>query len=173
VRNSNDRGRIVRRSGTLLLALAAAGLVMSACGGTKAPKAATSSTTTTAASHSSTTTKPTATSTTVAPTPTTTVPFAISQVHTGTGPATLADFTVPANTTEWDIDWVYDCSKTGGTGAFGISVVGHGSAANTTDAGVTQSGKGLSGIAKNYDTGTFNLKVASACKWTVRVEVIS
>jgi hypothetical protein len=85
----------------------------------------------------------------------------------------LGNFTVAANATEWDLDWVFDCKTTGGTGAFKVSIVGHGSAANTTDAGVTQSGVGTDGIDKNYDTGTFNLKVDSPCKWTVRVEVIS
>jgi hypothetical protein len=97
----------------------------------------------------------------------------ISQVKQGTGPETLSDFTVAANASEWDIDWEFDCKTTGGTGGFKVSVVGQGSSANTTDAGVTQSGAGTAGIDKNYDTGTFNLKVDSPCKWVVRVEVIS
>lgn len=105
------------------------------------------------------------------PSTTTTLPFVISQVTTNTGPADLAPFTVPAGSKEWDIDWVYDCSSTGGTGTFEIKVIGYGSAASTTDVGVTQSGTGTSGISRNYDTGKFSLNVSTPCKWTVRVEV--
>jgi len=94
-------------------------------------------------------------------------------VKTGTGPASLAQFTVPANAKHWDLDWVYDCTKTPAkTGTFKVTVVGHGSASNTTDAGVTQQGRGTSGLVHNYDAGTFNLDVATACTWTVRVEII-
>jgi hypothetical protein len=87
----------------------------------------------------------------------------------------LAQFTVPAKAKEWDIDWVYDCAKDPSkTGTFSIAVVGHGSASNTTDAGVSHPlGHGTAGLVKNYDTGTFNLKVTTPCMWTVRVEVIS
>jgi hypothetical protein len=87
----------------------------------------------------------------------------------------LTQFTVPSKAKEWDIDWVYDCSATPTKkGTFSITVVGHGSASDTTDAGVPQqSGSGTAGLVKNYDIGTFNLDVATPCKWTVRVEVIT
>jgi hypothetical protein len=86
----------------------------------------------------------------------------------------LAQFKVPSSAKEWDIDWVYYCSSPPVTaGTFQVTVVGHGSTANTTDAGVTQpSGPGTAGIVKNYDTGTFNLKVTTTCSWRVRVEVL-
>jgi hypothetical protein len=82
---------------------------------------------------------------------------------------------VPAKAKEWDLDWEYDCAaQTTKKGNFSVTVVGHGSAANTTDAGVPeQSGAGTAGLVKNYDIGTFNLKVATPCKWTVRVETIT
>ena len=169
--NRHDHRRFVRTSGTVVLAMAAAGLMFAACGGGK--PVADKSTTTTTASTGSTTTDPATASTTA---PTTTIPsFSIPVVHTGTGPATLAQFTVPSKAPEWDIDWVFNCSAVPTkTGTFGVTVVGHGSAANTTDAGVTeQQGNGTAGIVKNYDTGTFSLKVATACKWTVRVEILS
>ena len=144
---------------------------MSACGGGK--EATGTSTTTSAASTGSTDHVPTSSSTAVAPT-TTSIPFNVPQVHTGTGPATLAQFTVPDSAKEWDLDWVYDCSKVPNrVGSFGVTVVGHGSASSTTDAGVpTQQGHGTAGIVKNYDTGSFNLKVATTCEWTVRVETL-
>jgi len=87
----------------------------------------------------------------------------------------LAEFSVPGSAKEWDIDWEYDCTKTATkTGTFAVSVKGYGSASSTTDQGVLpQSGHGFSGIAKNFDTGSFSLNVASTCTWTVRVEVIS
>jgi hypothetical protein len=87
----------------------------------------------------------------------------------------LAPFKVPSNAKEWDLDWVYDCSATPAKkGSFAVKIVGHGSAANTTDEGVpSQSGEGTAGIVKNYDIGTFNLVVTTSCKWTVRVEVIT
>jgi hypothetical protein len=153
--------------------MAAAGLMFAACGTGK--DAANKSTTTTSAASGSTTTDPSSgTTTTAAPTTTTIPPFTIPVVHTGTGPATLTQFTVPSKAPEWDIDWVYDCSVAPTkTGTFDVTVVGHGSAANTTDAGVTEKGNASAGIVKNYDTGTFNLKVTTACKWTVRVEILS
>jgi hypothetical protein len=36
---------------------------------------------------------------------------------------------------------------------------------------VDQSGTGFSGIAKNFDVGTFSLNVTTPCLWTVRVEI--
>jgi len=172
VNDSLRYGRIVKGSRTLVLVVVASGLVLSACGTNKSPKA---SSTTAPAAGSSTTTAPAGSSTTVAPTTTTSIPFSVSQVHTGTGPATLAQFTVPGKAKEWDLDWVYDCkSAPNRTGSFSITVVGHGSAANTTDAGVpAQQGHGTAGLVKNFDTGTFNLKVATPCQWTVRVEVLT
>jgi len=160
----------------VVLVIMMAGLALAACGGAK--KAGDTSTSTTAASTGSSTTKPaTSGSTTTAPPPATTpatVPFAVSEVHTGTGPATLAQFTVSSQAREWDIDWVYyACPAPTKAGTFDIAVVGHGSASNSTDAGVTEPvGPGTAGIDRNYDTGTFNLKVTTACKWTVRAEIL-
>jgi hypothetical protein len=185
-----------------MLAVLAAGLVLAACSSAKSPKASTTTlastqatttvaghstttvaghSTTTVAGHSPTTVAGHSTSTTVASTPKTTVapppttiPFSVSEVKTGTGPASLAQFTVPGNAKEWDIDWVFDCTKIAGTtGPFKITVIGHGGAVDTKDAGVTESGHGTSGLERNYDKGTFNLDVATPCTWTVRVEVIT
>ncbi len=154
----------------MVLAVAASGFVLAAC--SNGNNSAANSTTTTAATTGPTrTTAPTGGHPTTTPT---TLPFSVAQVHTGTGPATLTDFSVPSKATEWDIDWVFNCSSTPTkTGTFDVTVVGHGSSANTTDAGVTQQGPGTGGLVKNYDTGKFNLKVATTCKWTVRVEVFS
>ena len=170
MRDSHDRMGL-RRSGKLFLAIATAGFLLAACGGGK-PSAVT---TTSGASGHSTTTAPKDGSTTVPSSPATTVPYAVAQIHAGSGSATLAQFKVPSRAKEWDIDWVYYCSSSPTTvGTFQITVVGHGSAANTTDAGVSQpSGPGTAGIVKNYDTGTFNLKVTTTCSWRVRVEVLS
>jgi len=169
VGNRHDRTRLRRRSGAVVLAVAASGLVLSACGNGN-PTAATS-TTTAATTGSTTTTSPSGGHPTTTPT---TLPFSIAQVHTGTGPATLSEFSVPSKATEWDIDWVFSCSSASTkTGTFDVTVVGHGASADTTDAGVTQQGPGTAGLVKNYDTGKFNLKVATTCKWTVRVEVLT
>jgi hypothetical protein len=164
VGHSHDRKRLLRTSGAVILAVLAAGLMLGACSST--PKAAANNST-------STTTSPKSTSTTVAPTTTTTIPFAVAQVKSGTGPASLAQFTVTANAKEWDLDWEYDCTKTPAkTGSFAVTVVGHGSSVSTTDAGVPQqSGHGTAGLVKNFDTGTFNLNVSTTCAWTVRVEI--
>ncbi len=172
VRHSHDRSRHLRTSSTLILAVLAAGLVLAACGGTKS---ATGKSTTSDPSASSSTTAPKSSSTTKPLVTPTTIPFLVSLVQHGTGPTSLSPFTVKANAKEWDIDWVYDCSKTATKkGSFAVTVVGHGSTSNTTDAGVPQqSGGGTAGIVKNYDTGTFSLNVASTCTWTVRVETIS
>jgi hypothetical protein len=152
----------------MVLVVAASGFVLAACGSNN-PDA--TSTTTTAATTGPTTTTSASGS---HPTTPTTLPFSIAQVHTGTGPATLSEFSVPSQATEWDIDWVFTCSSTTTkTGTFDVTVVGHGASANTTDAGVTQQGPGTAGLVKNYDTGKFNLKVATTCKWTVRVEVLT
>ena len=158
-----------RRSGKLLLAIVTAGLFMAACGGGKP-----SATTGTTLAHSSTT-APKSDATTLPVSPTTTVPYSVALLHAGSGSATLAKFNVPSKAKEWDIDWVYYCSSSPTTvGTFQITVVGHGSTANTTDAGVDQpSGPGTAGIVKNYDTGTFSLKVTTTCQWRVRVEVLS
>jgi hypothetical protein len=177
VRHDQNRTRRLRRSGTVLLVIVAAGLMLAACGSDKGSGA--KSTTSTVASTGSSTTKAPTDSTTTAPAPPATtpatVPFSVSEVHTGTGPATLGNFNVSSQAKEWDIDWVYyGCPAPAKTGTFGITVVGHGSAANTTDGGVTEpAGPGTAGIDRNYDTGTFNLKVTTACKWTVRVEVLT
>jgi len=167
VGHSHIRRVLVRRSSFAALTIAASGFILAACGNGNPAN----STTTTAASAGPTTTAPTGGHPTTTPT---TLPFAIAQVHTGTGPATLTQFSVPAKATEWDIDWVFNCLSTPTkTGTFDVTVVGHGAAANTTDAGVTQQGQGTAGLVKNYDTGRFNLKVATTCKWTVRVEVLT
>src|SRR5580692_2238186 len=172
VKHSHNRSRLLRTSSTVVLAVLAAGLVLAACGGAKN---AAGKSTTTDPPASSTTTAPSSSSTTNPLTTPTTVPFLVSLVQRGTGPATLKPFTVKSNAKEWDLDWVFDCSKTTAkTGTFAVTIVGHGSASDTTDAGVPQkSGEGTAGLVKNYDVGTFNLKVASTCTWTVRVEVIN
>ena len=172
MRHSHNRMGL-RRSGRLLLAVATAGFMLAACGGGK-PSAG-KVTTTSGPSADTTTSNPTSDSTTLPASPTTTFPYSVAQIHAGSGSATLADFKVPAKAKEWDIDWVYYCNSSPTTvGTFQVTVVGHGSTANTTDAGVTQpSGPGTAGIVKNYDTGTFNLKVTTTCSWRVRVEVLS
>ena len=150
-----------------MLVVASAGVALTACGGNKT--AANTSTTTKPPAHSTTTTAPHAASGT-----TTTLPqYTIPLVQHGAGPTTLSAFKVPASAKEWDLDWVYDCSaQPTKKGSFSVTVVGHGSSAETTDAGVPeQSGGGTAGIVKNYDTGSFSLKVATPCKWDVRVEV--
>jgi len=179
VGDNHDRRRRFRRFGTVIVTIAAAGLVLAACNSDKGPgmkstKSTKSTTSTTVAAAPTTTKAPATTQPPPATTPGT-VPFSISEVHTGTGPATLADFTVPSSAKEWDIDWVYyGCPVPSKTGTLVISVVGHGSASKTTDAGVSEPlGPGTAGIDRNYDTGTFNLKVATTCKWTARVEVLS
>ena len=124
--NNHDRMRRIRRLGTVIVTIAAAGLVLVACSSGKGP--GTKPTTSTTVSAAPTTTK--APDTTQPPSATTpgTVPFSISEVHTGTGPATLADFTVPSSAKEWDIDWVYYARPAPSkSGTFVISVVGHGS----------------------------------------------
>ena len=172
VGHSHDRTMHLRTTGSVMLAFLAAGLILGACGTSKA--AAPPLTTTSQAATGSTTTTAPGSSTTRPPV-TTTIPFTVSQVKSGTGPASLAQFKVSAKAKEWDLDWEYDCTKTPAkTGTFAVTVVGHGSSLNTTDAGVPQqSGRGTAGIVKNFDTGTFNLDVATPCEWTVRVEVIS
>jgi hypothetical protein len=169
VGHNQNHGRFLRTSGTVIMTVLAAGLILGAC--SKTPKAKTDSSTTTV--PGATTTAPTGTTTTVAPTPATTVPFSISQVKSGTGNESLAQYTVPASAKEWDLDWVYDCTKTPATtGSFAVAVKGYGSAANTTDTGVpAQTGHGTSGEVKNFDTGTFSLSVTTPCTWTVRVEI--
>ena len=180
----SHRSRI-RLKASLIPALVISGLVLAACSGAR-PNAAvhhhsTDSTSTTGVPGSSTTapresstTAPQATTTTVAPTTTTTVPFAVSQVQSGTGPASLAKFSVPGKDKEWDIDWVFSCNQTPTkTGSFKISVVGYGAASHTADAGVTETGAGTAGISQNHDKGTFSLNIATACKWTVRVETFT
>lgn len=174
MQQQHPSGRFGRHIGIVVLTVAVSGLVLSACSN----KANTSSSTSSVPASSSTTTPSATTSTSAtSPTstvpPTTTIPFAVSQVHTGTGPASLAEFSVPSNATEWDIDWVYNCSSTGGTGKFQVKVVGYGSASHTKDVGVSQTGAGTSGISRNYDTGTFSLDLTTPCKWTVRVEVVT
>lgn len=173
--HSHDRKALLRTSGTVILAVLATGLLLGACS-TPKNAAANSTTTSAAASGSTTTTAAASTSTTVAaPTTTTSIPFSVSQVKKGTGPASLAEFTVPTSAKEWDIDWEYDCTKTAAkTGTFAVSVKGYGSTSGTTDAGVPQqSSHGFAGIAKNFDTGSFSLNVTTPCTWTVRVEVLS
>jgi len=174
VRESHGHKRVLVKVGTTVLALATAGLILGACSsgngsasGSTTPKDGSKGTTTTIVSKDP--------STTVTRTTQTTIAFSVAQVHTGTGPSSLAQFTVPSKASEWDIDWVYDCaSQPTKTGTFSLTVVGHGSASDTTDAGVPQqSGNGTAGLVRNYDTGTFNLNVKSACKWTVRVEIIN
>jgi hypothetical protein len=167
----HDYGWRLRRLGTVVLVISAAGLTLGACSSGNG-NAASKTTTTTAASSAKGTGH---TSTTIASSATTTIPFSVSQVQHGTGPASLANFTVASSAKEWDIDWEYDCSATPTKkGSFTVTVVGHGSASDTTDIGVPQqSGVGTAGIAKNYDDGTFNLNVATPCKWTVRVETFT
>ena len=162
----------LRRSGMLALAVATAGFTLAACGSGK-PSAGNVTTTSVPSAHSTTTT-PTSASTTPAASATT-VPYSVAQVHAGSGPATLAEFKVPSSAKEWDIDWVYYCNQSLTTvGTFQVTVVGHGSTANTTDAGVNNpSGPGTAGIVKNYDTGRFNLKVTTTCQWRVRVEILT
>jgi hypothetical protein len=171
VGDSHERMRLLHRAGTLVLAGATAGLMLGACGTAKGTASHATTTTTGSKSTTTTTTEPTR------PTlPTeTTIPFAVAQVQKGTGPATMADFKVPGNVKEWDLDWTYNCTATPThTGSFAVKIVGHGSAANTTDAGVpAQTSPGTAGIVRNYDVGTFNLVVTTPCSWIVRIENIT
>jgi hypothetical protein len=180
---ASDRpGQVHRTAKGLALPLLLAGMLLAACSSNSgsSPTTAHNSTTTTRpiststiAPHSSST-APQGTSTTVPSTTSTTIPFAVSEVQHGTGPASLAKFSVPARDKEWDLDWVYSCSSMPTkSGTFKVSIVGYGTASHTTDADVSSQGAGTAGLSRYYDKGTFSLNVTTACQWTVRVETFT
>ena len=133
MRHSHNRMGL-RRSGKLILAIATAGFFLAACGGGK-PSAVT-----TRQVHRAIRRPP------LLQDGSTTVPRTghDGPVHRRPAPRRerfghLGSVQVPSSAKEWDIDWVYYCTSSPTTvGTFQITVVGHGSTANTTDAGVTE-----------------------------------
>lgn len=86
------------------------------------------------------------------------------------GGETSAPFVVPANATQWDVQWTYNCSGNGGSGTFSLAVL-NGSGFDPNDAGVDQTGTGASGTQVYQDRGTFSLQITSNCIWSIQAAV--
>ena len=108
-----------------------------------------------------------ATTTTAAP-PVTYKSVVIMPNKSGSGQASLAAFTIPANANGWNLGWAYNCAAFGSSGNFIVTVNGLGNT-QTTDAGVNQLGNSGSSVESYYDTGTFQLVVNSECNWGLKV----
>jgi ABC-type Fe3+-hydroxamate transport system substrate-binding protein len=57
---------------------------------------------------------------------------------TGTGTASLAQFTI--SDASWQLGWSYNCADYGRSGSFAVNIKGHGPAAGTTDTGPSELG---------------------------------
>jgi hypothetical protein len=103
---------------------------------------------------------------TTATTTTTTPPGPIF-MQSGTGISSTATFEVPS---EWNLVWHYDCSSSGGTGNFIVSIANSDGSSDFSSAGVNQLGAGGDGTEHYHaDPGSKFLKVNSECAWTVTV----
>lgn len=165
---------------TRLLPVAVVLLAVGCASSAKTTATKTTSATTSATVAASTTVKappvtaaPTtkAPSTTKAPATTTTkAPPAVVFQQAASGTATTDTFGVHD---EWQLAWTYDCSASGSTGNFIVSIAQppgkEGINVLANDQGVNQLGANGSGVEHYHYGGTIYLKVISECKWTVKV----
>jgi hypothetical protein len=68
----------------------------------------------------------------------------------------------------WTLQWNYDCSSTGSPGTFFVQV-NQPPDFTALDLGPAESGLSGSGTDSYFDTGAFNLSVASECTWSITV----
>lgn len=104
-----------------------------------------------------------------ATTTTTTPPYVLFSVG-GTGDDLIGPFVISTPATQWNVGWTYNCSKLGKKAKFDYTILfNHGSRQNLNDVGPHQLGLKGAGTKHYYDSGTFNLSVATECSWTVKV----
>jgi hypothetical protein len=99
----------------------------------------------------------------VAPVPGT-VTYTSSQIGGG-GSGSTPQFSESGN---WTMKWSYDCSSTGSPGTFFVQV-NQPPDFTALDLGPAESGLSGSGTDAYFDTGAFNLSIASACTWSITV----
>jgi hypothetical protein len=82
---------------------------------------------------------------------------------TGSGIKTTQKFTAAA---DWDLEWSYDCTSTGSTGNFIVTVF-DGDGSLSQNAGVNELDKGGSGVEHFHVGGSLYLEMNSECSWHV------
>jgi hypothetical protein len=83
-----------------------------------------------------------------------------------TGPVTTQHFTVTG--ARWTLGWAYDCTASGGSGSFKVSIH-NADGSPSTDGGVDQQGAKGSSVAAYTSSGERFLVVDTACLWAVKV----
>ncbi len=124
---------------------------------------------TTSTSSTTTTTKPktttTSSTTTTTTAPATTAPPQPQTVFTqsGSGIKTTKNFAVP--TSDWDLNYTYDCSNFGSQGNFAVTLYQDGSLDNVV---VNELGPGGSSSTAIHDgPGSYYMEINSECNWSV------
>jgi hypothetical protein len=98
------------------------------------------------------------------PTPVDPSPGTILLDVSGTGNSTTATIAVPTN---WEIDYIYDCTGAGGRGPFSIAV-NRGGGSSDTAVSVVGDGGG-DAVLQRDRRGTVSLEIGTACDWEVIV----
>ena len=74
-----------------------------------------------------------------------------------------------ASKSGWNLEWSYDCSKTGGRGVFVVDVFKADRTPDFVHPGISYEGDSDSGVYRVQETGRFYLEITTTCAWTVRV----
>jgi hypothetical protein len=69
----------------------------------------------------------------------------------------------------WNVEWSYDCSKTGGSGIFVVDVFNAHRTPDFVHPGISEEGDRDSGVYHVPESGRFYLDVTTTCAWTLKV----
>jgi hypothetical protein len=69
----------------------------------------------------------------------------------------------------WNVEWSYDCSKTGGSGVFVVDVFNADRTPDFVHPGISEEGDRDSGVYHVLESGRFYLDVTTTCAWTLKV----
>lgn len=85
----------------------------------------------------------------------------------GTGNATEA--VSSSSAAGWNMEWSYDCSKTGGRGIFVVDVYDSDHTPDFNHPGVSEEGDQDAGVYHVPGSGRFYLEITTTCRWTLKV----
>ncbi len=86
---------------------------------------------------------------------------------TGSGSKSTKKFTT---TSDWDLNWSYDCKKFGYSGNFQVMVYNEDGSLSYQNGLVNQLGKSGTDVQNYHTPGTFYLSINSECAWNIEVK---
>jgi hypothetical protein len=69
----------------------------------------------------------------------------------------------------WNVEWSYNCVKTGGRGVFVVDVFSADRTPDFVHPGISEEGDSDSGVYNVPESGRFYLDVTTTCAWSLKV----